>query len=447
MMDQQRDKITTDYLAKLTQLTIKVIVTKRRANELQYIPQAVPFIEIEGFAYGKKGPSYTGSSHSMHLKKNWGKAVIDVGTIVFNLPEFQVAEQLITIHYTCPNVKSLLEQYCYQLFHIILESPQGINMTEVGNHQQKLIVSLNGRPHPGHATAYLNGIIVESPEVVITPNVLVRQTNSADLEVKNRFNDDVSFISFPTAVLEVRHEVTNEDYGIFQQTISNYVLLLRLFKTGSVNKEFHRVKFDTVQAPHGMSSGNLPTLSVWHTYTLKKGDENFFIEFLNKLKFSYPKKPNHLSTAFDRYSESLLENVAIERRVANAIMGIEALLSKDNAELTFRLSNRAAKLLACADIDPLQTRTDLIAAYKIRSKYAHGGFIDPQQRKTGNYDNFAVTIINYLRMILIVFIQTDLSKDELLELLDDSMIAVKKSEELTLKITPIAEFLNTDLSN
>jgi hypothetical protein len=153
-----------------------------------------------------------------------------------------------------------------------------------------------------------------------------------------------------------------------------------------------------------------------------------------------PRRPDYLTTAHDRYKESLLETVPVERRVANAIMGIEALLSNDNAELAFRLSYRAAKLLGVVGYSALTVKRYFAKAYWIRSVYAHGGFITEKERQKierdfAKVDTFAFTIIDYLRALFIICTQIPDDKTGLLSLIDDGFIDKSASSELGKKLS------------
>ena len=55
---------------------------------------------------------------------------------------------------------------------------------------------------------------------------------------------------------------------------------------------------------------------------------------------------SHLTVAFDRYCDALLRQGILEERIANAVMGLEALLLDQNQELSYRLSLRLAKSLS-----------------------------------------------------------------------------------------------------
>ena len=50
-------------------------------------------------------------------------------------------------------------------------------------------------------------------------------------------------------------------------------------------------------------------------------------------------------------------------------------------ELTYRLSLRAAKILAQLGYEPIAVKQTIVDAYRIRNIFAHGGQLTPEERK------------------------------------------------------------------
>ena len=446
-----KDLQAIDHLNALTGVSWQVIREKSVAGTLRPMSESYPYIGIEGFNYGENGPGYSGSSHETRFRPDWRRAAFDIHELVAPSAVYRNAQDYLAANFTYPHATHLFRQYAFKLYDILLEhQPQVINVTAVEAHYIRFLRDLNQAAHPAKATVYLSGIIIESAEIVLDDHCLLRQTRENDMAALRHHGGSVTMVAYPSAVLEISYERKYNDYGVIHEAMGKYVLLLRLFRAASVERNYYQIEFETVTAPKKASSGDEGSLLVWRKYRLKKEEETAFLAFIKNFKLPanfgvHGRNPDHVSTAHDRYRESLLENVPVERRIANAIMGLEALISDKNAELNYRLSNRAAKSLVFFNLNPLQVRKNLIKAYDIRSKYAHGGFVKPAERnkitaELGSVDEFAYIIINYLRTLLIITTQCGMAKSALLTLIDDALIDSQSHDQLEQTVASTRQF-------
>lgn len=229
-----------------------------------------------------------------------------------------------------------------------------------------------------------------------------------------------------------------------------YISLLRLFKVGIVHYNSYNLFSSNILPPY--TTGKITQFVYNNTttspYFIKKSDERRLSYFFKKFNLpedvynNFDKKVNHITIAFDRYSEALLENTSTERKIANLIMGLEALFSNDSIELSFKLSTRTSKIISISGSNPLQIKKDLKLAYSIRSNFSHGGHLSNSDKikieeKYGSVDIFLHLISNYLRIGLIIIMNSDLNKDDLINLIDDSFISDIKNKELKLHMKKI----------
>jgi hypothetical protein len=148
-------------------------------------------------------------------------------------------------------------------------------------------------------------------------------------------------------------------------------------------------------------------------------------------------KADHLTIAYTRYSDGLLQNGVIERRIANAMMGMESLYLKrgETQELAYRLGVRVGKLLRMLGFDHHEVKKNLGDAYRIRSLFAHGSQLSYKEKrklelKYKDLKNLLVTVLDYLRISITVAILLKKGKDELIDMLDDSLIDNQKEDQL-----------------
>lgn len=117
--------------------------------------------------------------------------------------------------------------------------------------------------------------------------------------------------------------------------------------------------------------------------------------------------------------------------MANACVGLEALLCGQGTEIRRTLALRAAKLMSCYGFKPLQVREDIRAAYEVRSAVFHGG---PARKPKDIPDRqFVCRVSNFLRIILHGHATGHFSDlEKLRECLDRSMIDEASHKELAM---------------
>jgi hypothetical protein len=139
--------------------------------------------------------------------------------------------------------------------------------------------------------------------------------------------------------------------------------------------------------------------------------------------------------ALHRYSDALFDNGVYDRRILGAIMALEAVMlgSDEMQELGFKLSVRTARLLSYFGSDPGKTQTCLKLAYRIRSKYVHGGISSPKDKRKvvaafGNEVDFTHEVFNIVRKVLLIMFLVPVAKTELIENLDSALIGEELGE-------------------
>jgi hypothetical protein len=448
---QQRNAELNKQLDAFTQLVSDIIEKLWQAGQIRHELEPVRKMVIDDFTYNENGPAYTGSSHPVVYEENWMRAAFTLGETVFKLPEYLAIQELIVTRYPDPNGTHRFQQYVFQLFTFLLRNRLKPAPQEYEDFKNKLIAEIDLKPHRCRATVNLFGIILESPEILIAAGVKLRQTSKTDLETPSKLGSDLMLASSPSAILAIEIALKANQHGVLQQQIGHYVKLIRLFDLGSVSYNSYRLAFDAISGP-GMESGSGEQhIHPWKVYRLPKSKEAAFVHFLTVLPQQpgyrqFEKAANHLTTAFDRFSEALLERVAIERKIANAVMAVEALLSNDNVELKFRMQTRVAKIMTAFGFAPLTVRLQLQKAYDIRSTFAHGGYLAKEdktklEKLVGPLDDFATQVINYVRILIITELSIDFTKSQLITLVDDALIDNTSNDQLNLKLEAAKPFL------
>jgi len=192
-------------------------------------------------------------------------------------------------------------------------------------------------------------------------------------------------------------------------------------------------------------------------YCITKEDSEAFEKFWRCFWDKLPKEfywciesPTYLTIAHDRYKDSLKHDTVIERRITNAVMGLESLFSggKERSEVLFRLGIRAAKLLGSKDVPPKGIQKTIKDAYDVRSKFLHGSLLEAKgknklaKKYDGDVANLATTILEYLRRAILTFLFLEKPKEEIIQLIDEALISDELPPALIMIRSELPAILN-----
>ncbi len=419
--------------------------------------------ELNDFKYTDKGIENTGAHGKKTLHKYWSGATIKLEEKITQLPDFIEAEKVIKNN--CPkstNSSSALNIFIKVILPIYLENQKEKRLKAIKNVIKIFIRDLKKQPFKGVCSFDIHGITIESERIKLAEGVSLRQSKKEDFEIPTSpiggYNRDEMGKPRHTVVLEVELMFINEidiNNVMFQTIADKYITLFRLYKPGAVQYNSYSMKTDMILPPFfsGMITQASKASYGLIPYFIKKNDEvklRFFCKKLILPKGVYDsfseKKITCISIAYDRYSEALLETTSPERKITNAVMGLEALFSADSMELSFKLSTRVSKLLSFIGYDSLKAKKVLSLAYEVRSAFSHGGHLNSKlktkiESRHSNIDAFLLEIIDYLRVSLIIFTNCTLKKDDLIKIIDESLIDDRKAKELKANLSKIKLFL------
>lgn len=243
--------------------------------------------------------------------------------------------------------------------------------------------------------------------------------------------------------LEVLHDSAVFDSGI-QQKVHKIIRILRLFKVGSVKFFVIRHFSDSITGMQGAGSiGFGENSGSLERYLVSEQEEkilrNFYQAMEKKIPESFvrPMPDNSFrDIAYKRYEDALMTNGTIERRIANAIMGLEAIfLIEKEQELSYRLRLRVARLMGFFGFDPFQVKKIIRDAYGIRSTFVHGGLLTHEKaeelkEKHGTVKNLLLKVLDYLRISIVFSIFMTIGKPKLLDTIDNSFLDEEHQKQL-----------------
>lgn len=299
---------------------------------------------------------------------------------------------------------------------------------------------INEEPINVRLLVEIDGVIVLSSEIEIKigdMKIIVRQTSKEDLEkemLESEFRHP-SLLEVPSAILNIEFLGRPDEV---QRKLLLAIEILRLFKVGSIKfKGYYQYSWDSDPVFPAFYP-NLESERVLEKYLITEEDAQKLKKFWHIIIELLPltiykngeKQPNYITMAYERYCDALLQDGVYERRIANAVMGLESLFLKksgETQELSYRLVIRIAKLFSLLGLDSYKVREVLKIGYGIRSSFVHGGYPSPKEKtklneKYGDIRNFLSLLLDYLRISIITMIMIKEEKDEFLDMIEDSII-------------------------
>jgi hypothetical protein len=228
---------------------------------------------------------------------------------------------------------------------------------------------------------------------------------------------------------------TVEGENEVQQLVWRAITVLRLFKVGSVRELSYTNESDSFFALGGTLRSHRHFARV-ATAVLDDEDraafENFWIRMM-------PQLPNEgyghnrervVSTdiSYNRYSDALLSwGMPVERRISDAVIGLESLFLSEMDQLSYRLRLRVAKLLGIFGFVPGSVKETVGLAYEVRSCFLHGSHVSRKvlnkiERQHDGLDKLLLNVLDYLRCSIVTVILTAIHKAELINRLDASFL-------------------------
>ena len=433
-------------LQKLAETICETVVDAKQKGTIQ--PEQEPFwqVKVNDFQYTDGGITQARSERTMVTKTTWIRASAALRTRVFEDTTF--LSTLADLEAAFPDVSDMrqhLETFAGSIFQRCLGNDQDRELQgETDSTIEKFLGELSGRVVTYRAKVELSGVVLRPRSVSLEAGITIRQPVKEDIEKTFRAFSPLHrpFETFPSAILEVELRANRGRNALLQAKVEHCVALLRLFKVGGAKWTSYDMSSDSLLDVFGGTLGSGTTSAALETYVITREEEVNLKRFwetlsvlLPKNVYDFDKQINHITLAYDRYSDGLLQNGIIERRIANAVMGFEALFLEETQELSYRLRLRISKILSMVGRNPLQVRETIKDAYEIRSTFAHGGHLDhknkkPLERKYGDVKSLLHSTLDYLRLSIIIMILSRTSKEELVDLIDDALLDSDKNQQL-----------------
>jgi hypothetical protein len=435
------------------------LAIKKRVDEgisnLSIKPQEEEYFrwKAENFRYTDRGPDYSARGEYF-VKPSWFSTVRKLTEVVKQSDEHAFAlEQVITKSGKSEGFSSFLDYFIMAVANQCVTNPT-IKETDLDLLIATFVKDLLEEPVRYGANVELQGIVLHPESIEPSYGITLRKTKKEDVEkeyavyglMMNR-----SFLPHPSAIMRI--EFLGRSANEVQKRVGKAIAILRLFKVGSVefisSKMFSESIID--KALGTVTSGK--ARNALETYLVNDTDVQKLKKFWQTMNDSLPESffwadvtsVDYLTIAYNRYSDALMENGLLERRIANAVMGLEALiLTGETQELSYRLGIRISKLLSLLGHDPHEVKKIINDAYKVRSLFAHGGQLSYKRKEMlesryGDAKNLLLPVLDYLRTLIIAMTLGKRGKDEFIDLVDDSLVDKKREERLNSIISQAKE--------
>jgi len=405
--------------------------------------------KVDKFKYTEKGVEESSAHVEYITKKSWFRASAKIAESIKKSENYFSAVTLLTKALGQKNKTAhYLERFTGKLISSYLEESK-FSDADVDVVVANFLKDLEEEPLKYGATVELDGIIILPKRIELRigdMNLILRQTNIGDLEKElpvYGFGAQ-EYLRTPSAILKI--EFLGRRANEIQTKVEQAIAILRLFKVGSVIYTSYRMRSESitdVMASATLGAGGF--LRALEKSQIRKEDIQKLKKFWQTMTKSLPlsfyeigeTRLNHITIAYKRYCDALLQNGVLERRIANAVMGLESLFLKggETQELIYRLSIRIAKIFSLLGHNSYKVKNVVQDAYKVRSLFVHGDHLSYKQKrklndKHGNIRSFLLFLLDYLRTSIIAAIFLKKEKEEFLDLIDDSLFDERKHGQL-----------------
>jgi hypothetical protein len=402
--------------------------------------------KVEKFQYTDKGVTDYSARGEYFTKQLWLRSIIKLEELIKKSSEYASAlECFVNVFGKSDRLSDNLDCFIITLIRQCLENPT-IEEANVNSLIATFLKDLREEPVKYGADVELQGIVLRPESLELSYGITLRQTKVEDMErevMVHGFMLGRDFLPHPSAIMRI--EFLGRRANEVQKRFRKAIAILRLFKVGSVEYISSRMFSESIidrMASGTLTSGKAGT--ALETYLVTEEDIQKLRKFWQTTHDFLPESffwtdvtpVDYRTIAYNRYSDALLENGLLERRIANAVMGLEALvLTGETQELSYRLGIRISKLLSLLGHDPHEVKKTINDAYKVRSLFAHGSQLSYKGKKElesryGDAKNLLLSVLDYLRTLIIVMILSRKGKDEFIDLVDDSLVDKKQEEQL-----------------
>ncbi len=402
---------------------------------------------IDAFEYNENGPGAS-SAHLENVQaQTWFIAVEKVQQEARDSLAYKESLASLLSAFGDNAINARLDRFVYRIASDYFETGK-FDADLVKGLADVILKELHDQPIRHWSEVWLTGTVLGTNKIEFGSGQVMRKITKEDLE-KNQLGDSplARTFLFPAASAILEIEMQSTSNLEVQKAVEKTIAMLRLFSAIGVSYSYCRNYSEALWPPFGAVSYPGNAGNPLGKFLVRDAEAKRFKRFWQAFQGRIPeafylppggREEDHVTISYRHYCDSLMQDGLIERRVANSIMGLEALLLKpggEQQELTYRLKNRIAKLLGNFSYDPLGVQKVVSDAYSVRSTFAHGSRLSYKDKtklegRYGSVDALLIKVLGYLRACMIVSTVVPLGKDAFINLIDASLVDSKKNEQL-----------------
>lgn len=460
-------KHVAQQLTNLADTIQRIVVKGRSDGALRREPEVLRWWRVGECEYDSRGLTVGSATMEETSRPKWDQAVWSVVRALDRTGAYAAAQSSIRTVATDGQLL-LLGQLVTALARIYLT-----NAKDVEGRAQAVVAAfvdlLRDKPHNCDVTVELKGIAILSKAFRFTACgdvVQLRAMKVKDLEIPRSHPSPQACPPVSQArgdsILRVRFR-TRDARGGYQHQLKVWkaLCILRLFRTGSINAISYEMR--RMAKPLRLSCGTSGSRArgAHCRYSIARDDVANLKRFWKRVSPILPEvvfapsdqQHDCVRIAYQRYCDAILDGGRWERRLATAVMGLEALFLDGGGELRYKLSLRVARVLGLLGLEPHSITSVLRRAYDVRSAYVHGSVLSKDKERKigqewGGSQAFMLRVFKYLRLGILVSVMTSrpkegmLPKENLLRLVDRSMVDATEAHTLEKRLRPVREIVD-----
>lgn len=459
-MSIETEKEIPHLIASLIEHIKKIVAEARNSGQL--IPQKEQFQKwiLKDFKYTDNGVESTGASGQYISKPNWTHIEITLSNVI---EKHESYKNLVDKTESPSGIfGDIVDAFTNKMIRYCLEH-ESINESEIDNFKQILIKEINSEPVKSGSIVSLVGIALRPKIIKISNTISIRQTQKKDLEkeIPTHGFHSMNNHQYPSAMMTIE-DYSDNPYE-FQRKELAPITILRLFKVASVRWIQSQMFTESLR---GMTGGTMSGINtdhiILHTGVIKESEEKLLVHFWKNIEKHLPKsfydlihiETSYSDIAYSRYCDALLKPGPEEFRITNAMMGLESIFLRDGGELqelSYRLSLRTAKLISGFGYNAFEISKIIKDAYQVRSSFVHGGVLSYKKKKKlienyGSMNELIQKLLDFLRLAIIISITITVSKEELIDTIDESFLDTKSQDKLNRLMNPAKGILSISIN-
>jgi hypothetical protein len=416
--------------------SVRAAVHERRKKGELAPAMYYPYIryKLSDFSYGEGGVVAHALAMERFARPDWSYAGSKIVADVHDTVEFTAAAAaLARMALEADSIDTHLSNFVMRVAAALAGADVG--EAELATESKRLLKLISAGPEAYGVKVELVGLVLLTPEIDL-PDIVIRRPRREDFE---REELDLPYrrgqvrLPLPGAIAELRPPYPNQ--GLHSR-VARLLTMLRLFVVAGVRHRGYLIDWGP-----SISGGNSTS---WHpgdddapSLTASIGEQEAarlrrFWEAVApvlppELYEAPPKTVNHTFVAYERYCSALERNNVFEERVANAVMGLEALFLDENQGGAYRCRLRVARAMANLGEAPRHVFDLLADAYKARNCFAHGERLSAEaaakmKSTYGDRERIYLDTLQFLRKGLVSRILSRMPKKELIRAIDGSLV-------------------------